>query len=330
MNNFWTKLKKPIIALAPMAGITDSAFRRICRQQGATVVYSEMTSADGLFYKSKKTLKMLKFEIQEKPLVIQLFGKDPLKFAAAAKIIEQTEANGIDINFGCPARKVVAHGGGVTLMGNLDLCYKIIKQTINNTKLPVSVKIRTAISSSGIKKVTALDFLKKISNLPIAAVMIHGRSYEQGFNGPLDFKMISEARNYFKGIILANGGVVSPETAKELLLKTQADGVGIARGCLGRPWLFKQLNDYLIQNKFSEPNWAAKKKIILNHAKLAFKTKGQHGLIEFRKHLLWYVKGIANAKDYRQKLVQVEKISEIKTILDLITDNHKYDTNDHR
>lgn len=318
MHNFWSKLKKPIIALAPMAGITDSAWRRICRQQGADVVYSEMTSVDGLFYKSKKTLALLKFYHDEKPLVIQLFGKDPKKFGQAVKLIERAGADGIDINFGCPAKKVVTHGGGVTLMRDLDLCYEIIKQTIINTQLPVSVKIRTAINSRAIKKVTALDFLKSVANLPLAAVMIHGRSYEQGFSGPIDYQMILQAKKYFKGIILANGGVVSPETARELLLKTQADGLGIARGCLGNPWIFQQIKDYLINNKFSDITWTAKKKIILNHAKLAFKTKGQHGLIELRKHLLWYVKGIANAKDYRQKLVRVEKMSEIKNILNEI------------
>lgn len=318
MTNFWKQLNKPILALAPMAGITDSSFRQLCKSYGADVVYTEMTSADGLYFKGKKTLEMLKFVKAEQPLVIQLFGKDPDKFGKAAQIIEKWGAMGIDINFGCPARKVVGHGGGVTLMRDLDLCYEIIKQTIDNTKLPVSVKLRTSIESKIGKKVTVVDFLKKMSDLPIAAIMIHGRSYEQGFSGPVDFKMIKDTRKYFGGFILANGGVNTPRDAKELLKKTKADGIGIARGTYGKPWLFKQIKDYLNQGKYNELNWSEKKKIILDHAQLTSKTKGAHGLIEMRKHLLWYVKGFPGAKNLREELVRVESLEDIEKVLNNI------------
>lgn len=315
MPNFWQQINKPILALAPMAGITDSAFRQLCKKHGADVVYSEMTSADGLFFKGKKTLEMLKFEKAEQPLVVQLFGKDPAKFGQAARIVQESGAGGIDINFGCPAKKVVGHGGGVTLMRDLDLCYQIIKQTIDNTKLPVSVKVRISIKSKISKKVTVIDFLKKMADLPISAVMIHGRSYEQGFSGEIDYQMIKEAGKYFKGIILANGGINSPADAKELLKKTKADGLGLARGTYGRPWLFQQIKDYLKTGKFEEPSWPEKKQIILQHAQLALKTKGEYGLIELRKHLLWYVKGLPNASDLRTELVRVESIKDIEKIL---------------
>lgn len=314
MKNFWLKLKTPILALAPMAGITDSAFRQICKKSGADVVYSEMTSADGLFYHGKKTLELLKFEKKEQPLVIQLFGKDPVKFGLAAKLVEQAGPNGIDINFGCPARKVVAHGGGATLLRDLDLCHQIIKATIDNTKSPVSVKVRISINYKG-QKITVFDFLKKMADLPISAIMIHGRTYEQGFNGEIDCQTIKEARKYFTGVILANGGINTPEEAKNILTKTAADGLGLARGVYGRPWLFKQIKDYLIKGLYSEPNWTAKKKIILDHAKLVFKAKGQHGLLEFRKHLLWYVKGLPEAKCLRSELVKIETVEEIKDVL---------------
>ncbi len=318
MNNFWTKLKKPILALAPMAGITNSAFRLICKKQGVAVVYSEMTSADGLYFQGKKTLAMLKFDKREQPLIIQLFGKDPNKFPKAAKLVEQAKASGIDINFGCPARRVIQHGGGVTLMRNLEQCYQIIQAVTENTKLPVSVKIRSSIND-GYKKLTALDFLKKIANLPVSCVMIHGRTYEQGFVGPIDYQIISDARKYFKGIILANGGITSPKTAQELLKKTKADGIGIARGIYGQPWLFRQIKDYLTQGKYEELTWSQKKKIILEHAKLAFKLGNDQGIIELRKHLLWYVKGLSRARSLRQGLVRVKTIEEIKTILANIT-----------
>jgi len=320
MLNFWKTLPRPILALAPMAGVTDSAFRQLCRLNGAAVVYSEMTSADALFFDAKKTLQMLKFAKKELPLVIQLFGKDPEKFGKASQAVEAAHASGIDINFGCPAKKMVGHDGGVTLMRDLDLCHAIIKKVISSTKLPVSVKLRAGISSRGINKVTAVDFLKKMSDLPLAAVMIHGRSYEQGFSGEIDYEIIKDAKKYFKGIILANGGVNTPADAQKLFKKTGANGLGIARGALGRPWLFKQIKEFLNDNDFSEPTWAEKKQLILKHAQLALADKGAHGLVELRKHLLWYVKGLAQAKNLRQELVKVSSLEEIARLLEQIAD----------
>ncbi|MBU1036968.1 tRNA-dihydrouridine synthase [Patescibacteria group bacterium] len=317
MKDFWNNLPKPIIALAPMAGINNIAFRIICKKQGADVVYSEMISADGLYYQGKKTLTLLKISAEEKPVVIQLFGKDPAKFPQAVKVAEKLGASGIDINFGCPAKRVISHGGGINLMRDLNLCHKIVKAALDNTELPVSVKLRSSINIQG-KKITALDFLKKISDLPISAVMIHGRSYEQGFLGEINYKIIKDARKYFKGIILANGGITTPEKAFKALKEAKADGLGLARGTYGRPWLFQQIKDYLQTKKFTEPSWPQKKKIILKQAELALKHQKQHGLIELRKHLLWYVKCLPYATDLRKELVKVKTIQDIKKILSKI------------
>ncbi len=310
MTNFWKKLKPPILALAPMAGIADSAFRQLCKKYGADVVYTEMTSADGLHHQGAKTLKMLEFNKSEKPIVCQLFGKRPETFVKAAQLVETAGFNGIDINFGCPARKVVGHGGGVTLMQNLPLCREIIKNTISATKIPVSIKIRT-----GYKNVSALNLLQAVSDLDIKAVMIHGRTYEQGFSGLIDCEIIKKIKTQFKGTVLANGGINTPEDAAEILKNTNADGLGLARGLYGRPWLFQQIKDYLKTGQYKNPTLAEIKKIALAHATLAQKSKGDHGLVELRKHLLWYTKGLPNAKDLRAKLVQIKSISELKKIL---------------
>jgi tRNA-dihydrouridine synthase B len=310
MSNFWKKFKKPILCLAPMAGITDSAFRQICKHYGADVVYTEMTSVDGLYYDSKKTLAMLKFVKSERPIVIQLFGKKPELFSKAAKVAEHAGFDGIDINFGCPAKKVVAHGGGVTLMRDLRLCKKIIATTIKATKLPVSVKIR-----AGINRVTALDFVKAINNLPVAVIMIHGRTYKQGFSGPVNYEIIKEVKKQFKGAVIANGGVYTPQDAKAMLEKTKADGVGLARGLYGKPWLFKQVRDYLETGEYQKLNFDQIKKVAIKHARLAQQAKERHGIIEMRKHLAWYVKGFPGASQLRAKLVRVENIDEIKAIL---------------
>jgi tRNA-dihydrouridine synthase B len=313
-KNFWQKLERPILALAPMAGITDSAFRQICREYGADVLYSEMTSADGLFYGGKKTFELLKFDKKEKPLIIQLFGKQPEKFLAAAALVEKSGASGIDINFGCPAKKVVAHGGGVTLMRDLNKCYEIVENTIKGTTLPVSVKIRTSINN-GLKKITAVDFVKKIIKLPISAIMIHGRSYEQGFNGPADYEMIKTVKEMVNIPVLANGGINTPEEAKTMLDKTGADGLGLARGVRGRPWLFQKIKDYLNTGRYQAFTWEQIKKVMLRHARLAFESKGEYGLVELRKHLAWYVSGLPDAAKLRKKLVLIKTIEEISNIL---------------
>jgi nifR3 family TIM-barrel protein len=323
--NFWKKIKKPILVLAPMAGYTDSAFRLLCKENGADVVYTEMISADALYYDSKKTLEMLKFNKKEKPIVCQLFGKRPEVFPKACKIVEKAGYSGIDINFGCPARKVVRHGGGVTLMKDLNKCHEIIKTVINSSKLPVSVKIRKSINQAGEtstsrlrkNKITALDFLKKIKDLDVKAVMIHGRTYEKPFEGEIDYKIIKQARKYFKGIIIANGGIDSVEQAQITLKKTGADGLGLARGLFGKPWLFRDVKDNTVgtYHGMSLPDIHLIKTMAIRHAELLYKTKGKKGMFEIRKHLIFYTKGLPNAKILREKLVRVESVKEIKKIL---------------
>ncbi len=316
MKNFWLKLKKPIIALAPMAGITDSAFRQICKDFGADLVYSEMISVDGSHYKSAKTLELMKFNKKEKPIIVQLFGSKPELFSEAAKMAEKLGADGIDINFGCPAPKIYKSGGGVKLMRDLDLCYEIIKATCEAVKIPVSIKVRSSIILINSKSnVTALDLIEKIKDLPVAAVMIHGRSYEKGFSGSVDFEIIKKVKQNFSGIVLGNGGIMSPEKAKEMIEQTGVDGIGLAQGVLGKPWLFEQIKSYLKTGKYKEYNFSQIKKVVLAHAKLDYKLKGPQGILEMRKHLGWYFRGFEGASALRQKLVKVESLEDIKKIL---------------
>lgn len=318
MKNFWQQLKKknkPILALAPMAGVTDSAFRQMCKYYGADVVYTEMVSADGLYYDSKKTLELLRFKRSEKPVVVQLFGKNPKMFEKAASVCEEYGFDGIDINFGCPAKKVVAHGGGVTLMRNLDNCKKIIKATMSGTNLPISVKTRTSIKKvDSDERVTVLDFIMRMKDLPISAIMVHARPHENPFTAEIDYEILKQVREKFDGVVLGNGGVNTPEEARAMIEDTGVDGVGLARGLYGKPWLFKQIGDYLEKGKYKTFEKKDINKVILRHAKIALKAKGEHGLIEMRKHLLWYVAGRSGAKKMRGELVKVETIKDIKNI----------------
>ncbi|MFH0779978.1 MAG: tRNA-dihydrouridine synthase [Parcubacteria group bacterium] len=314
MTNFWLKTKKPILALAPMAGITDSAFRLMCKKFGADVVYSEMTSIDALYYDSEKTLKMLEFSKKERPVVLQLFGKRPEFMQKAVKRCEEAGFSGIDINFGCPARKVVCHEGGITLLKNLDLCYELIQAACEATKLPVSIKTRVSIGQ-GKEKVTVLKFLEKIENLPVSALMLHGRTYEQGFSGEVDYQMMKLAKEKWSGVVLGNGGLNSPEDVKKMLDMTGVDGVGLGRGLYGRPWLFEQVNDFLKKGEYDFPDIDEIKKIALEHAKLNFKNKKDHGIVELRKHLCWYFRGFPGANEMRRKMVRVNSVEDVKNAL---------------
>jgi tRNA-dihydrouridine synthase B len=298
-KNFYKKLNKPIYALAPMAGVADSAFRQICKKFGADIVYSEMISATAIVYNSKKTLELMEFGKIERPYVIQLFGSKPEHFAIAAKFItKKIKPDGIDINFGCAVKKVTKQGAGVALMANFKLARKVIEATINNT-----------------------NFLKNLKDLDIKAVMIHGRTSAQGNSGLVNYKIIKQARKYFKGIILANGGVKDKKSADELLKLTGADGIGIGQGALGKPWILKEAKSHPSRLRQAEAGKSKVKskeeifKIMLKHAKLAEKLKGKTGIIEMRKHLCWYVNGMENASELRKELIRVESLNDIKKIL---------------
>jgi len=300
-----------------MAGISDSAFRQLCYSFGADVVYTEMTSIDGLYYKGKTTLELLDFNHKkEGKVVLQLFGKRPELIKKAVERVEEAGFDGIDINFGCPAKKVVAHEGGITLLRDLNLAQEIVHATVESASIPVSIKTRISINKKDqTGKITVFDFLDKIKDYNVSALMLHGRTYEQGFSGSIDFDSIKLAKEKFKGVVLGNGGLNTPEDIKEMLDKTGVDGVGLARGLYGKPWLFKQINDYLQNGKYSEFDLEQIKKVALKHAKLLSKSKNDKAFLEIRKHLCWYLKGFPGASDWRAKLVRVENLSDVKKTL---------------
>jgi tRNA-dihydrouridine synthase B len=313
MKNFWFKLNKPILALAPMAGITDSAFRQISKKYGADVTYSEMASATALYFKPGKTLKLIKFNKNERPYVVQLFGNKPEHFAKAAEIItKKMKPDGIDINFGCPAKKVFGHGSGCALMTDIKLARKIILAVCENTNLPVSIKIR-----AGIKKTSAVDFIKKTKDLPYSAVMIHGRTYEDSFSGPVDFLIAEKLKKIIPNkIVLGNGGINTPEDAVKIhhdypLL----DGLGIARGVWGKPFIFNQIKELMEKGEYKDYDIKKINKIVIEHAKLIYKDKQSLGMLEIRKHLCWYIKGFPGASELRKKLVLAKSVKEIEKIL---------------
>jgi len=319
MDNFWTKLNKPIITTTPMAGITDSAWRQICKMWGADVVHTEFVSADALCYGSDKTMKMIAYKAAEQPVVVQLFGKRAEMYDKASKIVAKTGVAGIDINFGCPAKKVAGHGGGICLLRDMNTVRKIVETTINAVDIPVSVKTRISVNNvtgnPAAGKTTVFDFIDALADLPVAAIIVHGRSYEVPFTGPVDLDTLKKVKKEFKsGPLLINGSFQTVESVVGDLQYTGADGIALSRALYGRPWLFKQIKDYVKTGHYNEITQAEINDTAIKHANLLWESKGVRGFKEMRKHLLFYVKGREDAAKLRKELVSVEHPKDVEKI----------------
>lgn len=299
------------MALAPMAGFTDAPFRQICSSFGADVVYSEMASAAALYFRgpgTTETMKLLSWDpTKESRFVVQLFGSEASHFAVAAKIIsENIRPHGVDINFGCPAGKVLKQGAGADLMKNLVKSKEIVEAVCANTDLPVSVKLRL---QSG--EVSAARFLDNLSDLPVSAAMVHGRTLSQGFAGEADYVSVGKLREVFPGILIVNGGINTRAEAERALRESRADGLGLGRGALGRPWLFQEIKE-------GRDLDLGKKEILqllFRHAQLCVKLKGEEALIEWRKQACWYVQSLPGASRLRQSLVQVSSLEQVENLI---------------
>jgi len=320
-KNFWQKLKKPIKVLAPMAGYTDSAFRLMCKKFGADVVISELISADAIAYgklsvvnsqssvkvtakKNNSTADLLSFYEAERPFVVQLFGKNPINFAKAAKwITENLKPDGIDINMGCPARKVVGSDHGAALLKNPALAVEIVKAVKENTNLPVSVKTRLGWE----KDDEILEFAPLLADAGINAIIIHGRTYKDSFSGVARWENIYKVKEMLgkKIVVIGNGDIGINDNWQMINDKNLIDGYAIGRASFGKPWIFSD-NESTVQLK----------NIILEHAKLAEKSKGEKGIVEFRKHMLDYLKGFPNAKIMRLEAVKIASVVDVEKIIE--------------
>ncbi len=230
------QIKSPFI-LAPLAGYTDLAFRLLCREYGAGLCVTEMISCHGLCYKQPKTLNMLKSNKEEKPVSFQLFGADPNSMGEAAAIMNELRPDLIDINMGCPVRKVTKKGAGAALMKDPTLAGKIISSVISNCSVPVTVKIRAGIDASSIN---AVDFSKMAQDLGVAAITVHGRTWAQGFTGLADRQVIAQVKENLTIPVIGNGDVTSFNDGLDMMQQTGCDGVMIGRGALGNPWVFQE------------------------------------------------------------------------------------------
>lgn len=313
----WETTKRPIVALAPMAGVTDASYRQLIKSIAPeTVVYTEFLSTDAIHYGAKKTMEMIEFDpIKEFPFIVQVFGKDPEHFLSAAKIIEQMGASGIDINMGCPAAKVVSSCHGSALIRKPELAQALVEATKKAVSIPVSVKTRLGWDTID----TLIPFCKKLVEAGADALAIHGRTYQQQYKGSANWDPIYELKKAVNVPVLGNGDI---QTGADALEKIQnLDGVMIGRGTFGNPWLMRDVVESLKTGVAVPPtvqtiSFADKIPFILEHCRLAVAVKGQkRGMLEMRRHLASYVKGIEGATELRAQLVRVESVEEVERIL---------------
>jgi len=308
----WKNIKKPVACLAPMADYTDSPFSLICKEMGADIIYREMVSSDAIVHKNEKTLKMATFDKKEKPIILQIFGKDPTIMAEAAQILEaKYKPDGIDLNMGCPARKIVANFNGASLMKEPKLAAEIVKAVKAAVKVPVSIKTRTGWE----RETEILKFAKIIEEAGADALAIHGRTKKMAYSGKADWEIIAKVKNKISIPVLLNGDVASYDDFKTALKVSGVDGVLIGRGALGNPWIFKNIKN----NSDVPPDAKQIKKIILQHLKLHLAHYGERGFTLFRKHLASYLKGVEDAKRVRAEAMAAGTVSELKKILSQVT-----------
>lgn len=303
------------VFLAPMAGTTDIVFRKICKDYGASFVYSEMVSAKGLYYKDKKTAELMEIDKTERPCAVQIFGSEPEIIAQIIpKVIEISNPEIIDINMGCPTPKIVNNGDGSALMKNPELIGKIMKAAALVSPVPVTAKIRKGWDD---ESVNAVEVAKILEENGAAAIAVHGRTRAQFYSGTADYNIIRDVKSAVKIPVIGNGDIFSAYDAKRMIDETNVDAIMVGRGAQGNPFIFTQINEYLTTGKISfTPSPEEKIRLAISHTQALVSHLGEHrGICESRKHIAWYIKGLPNASQLKTKVFTLSKLADVETIL---------------
>lgn len=321
----------PPVVLAPMAGITNRAFRRLCREEGAGLYVSEMVTSRALLERNEATMDLVTFAVDESPRSVQLYGVDPFVMAKAVSIIvDEDRADHIDMNFGCPVPKVTRKGGGSALPWKRDLFKEIVERAVEaaNGKVPVSVKMRKGIDDDHL---TYLHAGESAARAGVAWVALHGRTAAQMYGGHADWDAIKNLKDHlrqFNTPVLGNGDIWTGADALEMMTQTGADGVVVGRGCLGRPWLFSQLIAAFAGEEFpTEPRLDRVLQILRRHAELLSLDYGEaKGCRDMRKHMAWYLKGFSVPHTVRQPLGTVQTLAELDGLLAQINPDQDFNS----
>lgn len=313
------------VAMAPLAGVSDYAFRKVCSDFGMKYSVTEMISAKAMHYKDKKTAELAYIRLSEPDTAIQLFGSEPDIIAEAAKAIADNsyEHNkgsklpvAIDINMGCPVNKIVSNGEGSALMKNPELVGKIVKATVCAQNIPVTVKIRAGWDENSIN---AVEIAKIAEANGASMVCVHGRTRSQMYISEVNYDIIKSVKKGVSIPVFANGGIMCAEDAERVLEYTEADGIMIARGAMGNPWIFEQIRDLFAGREPRKPDVCEIIDTALMHVKLMIEEKGElTGVCESRKHIACYTKGMRNSATLREKINHAQTYDEIATLLNLL------------
>jgi nifR3 family TIM-barrel protein len=302
------------LVLGPMAGVTDMPFRLLCKEQGADLVYTEMISAKGIYYKNKNTKQLWETAEQEHPVALQLFGSEPELMGEIAAQIEERPFDILDINMGCPVPKVVNNGEGSALMKNPRLAGRIVSAVCDSISKPVTVKFRKGFAQ---QDCNAVEFAKVIEDAGASALAVHGRTREQYYGGKADWDVIRQVKEAVKIPVIASGDIFTPEDALACERETGCDGLMLARGVRGNPWLFHRTKTYLETGVYEEkPSPEQVVEMILRHGSMLMEFKGEWmAMREMRKHVAWYTAGYPGSSGLRRRVNEIETYHDLEMLL---------------
>ena len=312
MKFTWSKIERPIIALAPMADMTDSPFCRIVKTLANPIIFREMVSAEAIVRENPKTWNMAAIDPSEHPLVQQLFGSNPAIVAEAARrLVENFAPEAIDLNMGCPVYKIISTFNGAALMKDPARAAEIVRAVKAAVSVPVSVKTRLGWNDPE----EILNFAPRLEAAGADLLTIHGRTKTQGYTGVADWPMIGRAQSKIQIPVLANGDIDSAAKAQACLDATGAEGVLIGRGALGNPWIFASIEANFVDREYPPISLEERCALILRHLDLHLAHYGERGLVTFRKHLAWYFKGRPGSKKFREAMMLAQTRSELENLL---------------
>lgn len=316
MNIGHVKLREKPLFLAPMEDVTDPSFRYICKNYGADMMYTEFISSDGLIRKGRKSVKKLEISDDERPIGIQLYGHIVESMVEAAKIVTEANPDVIDINFGCPVRKIAARGAGAGMLNNIPLMVRMTSEIVKSTHIPVTVKTRIGWDE---KDKNIVEIAEKLQDTGIQAITIHGRTRTQLYRGISDWTLIGQVKSNprMKIPVIGNGDIVSPESAKEAFDKFGIDGIMIGRATIGHPWIFREIREFLDTGHHMKPLTIAEKvELAKIHLTKSLEAKGEpRGIYEMRRHFIHYFKGLPDFRETKMKLVTTLEIDKIVSLL---------------